>query len=530
MGPPTLGYSISDADGIVLSLGSRSAGLSQEYLNAGRDLHAPVNSSLATADFHFLEGSTASRLSGSRGDNGVLRASMSRKRALSSSPYSDCFDINTMIRFSPNSLATMVNGSRSSSAASGSFGHLSAGTLSPALGMHAAAAAAAASMAATMAPHILQAHIFRSAGLLHSSFGSPHYSHHHTPSPTSSMFSLAPPHHPLQSPLVASRHPDHLDNSMLSLSFAVSARRRRSANVSRQHSIPQHHHHRHLSPTRTTKSSSHQIASMLVDDIQNNNTVHNSNSDTKLLHFPEGNDISRSKAAMYDKVSDGKGAENGNRGCGMETDAPVTSAANSGGVAQVEADSASSAAAAAAEPSAFSKSAGGKAPGHPTKKFGMSKLFKEQPKPDAGNGPAKTNETLAGAGMGDGVVDTTDLKDEPGDFIETHCHWRDCGLEFITQGKLVKHIYDDHIHANKKSFMCRWEDCSREEKPFKAQYMLVVHMRQHTGERPHNCTVSTPTIAQFFRLRWCPMFHWLICVRFVRSLRAASRRTRGWRT
>lgn len=198
-------------------------GLSSEYLNAGRDLHAPTNSSLATADFHFLEGSAASRLSNSR-DNGVLRASVSRKRALSSSPYSDCFDINTMIRFSPNSLATMVNGSRSSSAASGSFGHLSAGTLSPALGMH-AAAAAAASMAATMAPHILQAHIFRSAGLLHSSFGSPHYSHHHTPSPTSSMFSLAPPHHPLQSPLVASlqnqRHAEHLDNSMLSLSFSV---------------------------------------------------------------------------------------------------------------------------------------------------------------------------------------------------------------------------------------------------------------------------------------------------------------------
>lgn len=30
----------------------------------------------------------------------------------------------------------------------------------------------------------------------------------------------------------------------------------------------------------------------------------------------------------------------------------------------------------------------------------------------------------------------------------------------------------------------------REEKPFKAQYMLVVHMRRHTGEKPHKCTVS----------------------------------------
>ncbi|GLH09237.1 Transcriptional activator cubitus interruptus, partial [Gryllus bimaculatus] len=81
-----------------------------------------------------------------------------------------------------------------------------------------------------------------------------------------------------------------------------------------------------------------------------------------------------------------------------------------------------------------------------------------------------------------------DGRDEPGDFIETNCHWRECGLEFPTQDDLVKHINQDHIHANKKSFVCRWEHCSRDEKPFKAQYMLVVHMRRHTGEKPHKCT------------------------------------------
>lgn len=86
-------------------------------------------------------------------------------------------------------------------------------------------------------------------------------------------------------------------------------------------------------------------------------------------------------------------------------------------------------------------------------------------------------------------ADTTDPKDEVGDFVETNCHWRDCGLEFMTQEELVKHINNDHIHANKKSFVCRWEECSRDEKPFKAQYMLVVHMRRHTGEKPHKCTV-----------------------------------------
>ncbi|KAL8608069.1 hypothetical protein ACOMHN_023885 [Nucella lapillus] len=74
------------------------------------------------------------------------------------------------------------------------------------------------------------------------------------------------------------------------------------------------------------------------------------------------------------------------------------------------------------------------------------------------------------------------------DFIETHCHWEGCACEFDTQDDLVKHLNQDHIQTNKKAFVCRWKDCSREEKPFKAQYMLVVHMRRHTGEKPHKCT------------------------------------------
>jgi len=31
-------------------------------------------------------------------------------------------------------------------------------------------------------------------------------------------------------------------------------------------------------------------------------------------------------------------------------------------------------------------------------------------------------------------------EDEPEDFIETHCNWRDCGIEFLTQSELVKVI------------------------------------------------------------------------------------------
>uniref|UniRef100_A0A8D0LAA5 GLI family zinc finger 3 n=1 Tax=Sphenodon punctatus TaxID=8508 RepID=A0A8D0LAA5_SPHPU len=91
--------------------------------------------------------------------------------------------------------------------------------------------------------------------------------------------------------------------------------------------------------------------------------------------------------------------------------------------------------------------------------------------------------------------DKDENKQEPEVVYETNCHWEGCSREFDTQEQLVHHINNDHIHGEKKEFVCRWLDCSREQKPFKAQYMLVVHMRRHTGEKPHKCTFEGCTKA-----------------------------------
>ncbi|XP_063768247.1 transcriptional activator GLI3 isoform X2 [Eleginops maclovinus] len=88
----------------------------------------------------------------------------SRKRPLPISPLSEhSFDLQTRIRNSPNSLVTMLNNSRSSSSTSGSYGHLSAGAISPALSF--------AYPPTPVALHVHQQLMGRQPGLVGSAFG-----------------------------------------------------------------------------------------------------------------------------------------------------------------------------------------------------------------------------------------------------------------------------------------------------------------------------------------------------------------------
>ncbi|XP_030065757.1 zinc finger protein ZIC 4-like [Microcaecilia unicolor] len=80
---------------------------------------------------------------------------------------------------------------------------------------------------------------------------------------------------------------------------------------------------------------------------------------------------------------------------------------------------------------------------------------------------------------------------------ELICKWFDskehisgpsCSRIFSTLYELVNHITAEHVGGPEQTnHICFWEGCAREEKPFKAKYKLINHVRVHTGEKPFSC-------------------------------------------
>uniref|UniRef100_A0A3Q3QBV2 C2H2-type domain-containing protein n=1 Tax=Monopterus albus TaxID=43700 RepID=A0A3Q3QBV2_MONAL len=164
--PATRGLSPADAP----HAGLTTAEYYQMALLAGHrspyttDLLPSVASTAGASSASALHMEYLQAIDSSRFPSPRLPSRPSRKRPLPISPLSEhSFDLQNRIRSSPNSLVAMLNNSRSSSSTSGSYGHLSAGAISPALSF--------AYPPTPVALHVHQQLIGRQPGIMGSAFG-----------------------------------------------------------------------------------------------------------------------------------------------------------------------------------------------------------------------------------------------------------------------------------------------------------------------------------------------------------------------
>lgn len=68
------------------------------------------------------------------------------------------------------------------------------------------------------------------------------------------------------------------------------------------------------------------------------------------------------------------------------------------------------------------------------------------------------------------------------------CKWQSCFEKFLRLEELVNHVNERHVRLEKEAeYCCRWEGCARKGKGFNARYKMLIHVRTHTNEKPHQC-------------------------------------------
>uniref|UniRef100_A0A1I8FH10 C2H2-type domain-containing protein n=1 Tax=Macrostomum lignano TaxID=282301 RepID=A0A1I8FH10_9PLAT len=92
------------------------------------------------------------------------------------------------------------------------------------------------------------------------------------------------------------------------------------------------------------------------------------------------------------------------------------------------------------------------------------------------DGPEAAGSEADRRAADDEADDDEEADGTSGEILATVCRWVNCGLQCGTNAELVEHVNDVHVKGSgdRKEFVCHWIGCSRNQKPFKALYMLNV--------------------------------------------------------
>lgn len=82
------------------------------------------------------------------------------------------------------------------------------------------------------------------------------------------------------------------------------------------------------------------------------------------------------------------------------------------------------------------------------------------------------------------------------------CFWKDCLKAFGTFEELTEHAADEHVGARLNSYICKWQNCERKEKPFAQRQKMMRHLQTHTGiawfiigDKPYECVLCLQKFA-----------------------------------
>lgn len=91
-------------------------------------------------------------------------------------------------------------------------------------------------------------------------------------------------------------------------------------------------------------------------------------------------------------------------------------------------------------------------------------------------------------------IKTAESEDENENSNIHVCKWLDenqrpCDQVFQTTGDLTDHVTEHHICSGKSSYICNWEGCTREHKPFTQRQKIIRHLNTHTKHKPFECNI-----------------------------------------